>query len=688
MTPPIYSSNGFFHSINPVAPAPPSKDPFNDLTTLMEYLAYFLVPGADQAGNTKRIQDLIDNIDTSKFTDLDKKYFADCKSKIAVLLGAKDYSVSTIFNLYAELHSITLLETTNVNSHMQDAINASILFWGAQANVGYFNAFDMSGQTVHIAFSDSDKASIAQWMSTAYSNLMNNLKLDKGEYTVSDYSYIMLQLESDEFKTAMTNIGNGNPTNTDFGHIATGALMAATYMNSNLPSPPPPFVTRDQINQLVHEIAYFLTPGANIQGNIDRIKALLGNINISGMTPLQQKYFADAKSNLLMDMSIQDFSAASLLRVYSKFSVCIGVPDATTDSHVSGYMNALNILLGSMMLQGKMKAMDLNGNFVAIPGVSDDDKSLLCQSMFISYQSLNFTVLNNKKDFSDADYSAIMSWLLNPDVKQAMQRMHQGVPTAADLTTLVSQTTVAILHFDTPTPAPSRLSAAAAEISSPNTDPDNQIRTLEGYLYGYLLPGMDIGKNTKRITDLLGSIDISTFTDTQKAYFNGAKAKILSLINAQDFSAAALVQTNNELSSIEALPNSPNTDSHFQGWIDTSNVYIGLAMLKGLLHGTDLNGNQVNITSISSLDKNTLYLMMAQSFQNLLNYLPAHRRDFTSDTYAVINTQLLQNSKLINDVNLLEQSALSGTDPDPSVIQEIANIVLPVLGYFNAAPPA
>ncbi len=448
------------------------------------------------------------------------------------------------------------------------------------------------------------------------------------------------------------------------------------------------------INRLIHEIAYFLVPGADIAGNAARIKTLLASIDTSGFTALQKQYFSDAQSSLLDDIGLNDYSPASILRVYTEFYSIIGLPDATADSHMQGYINAANIFLGALLIQGKMNAVDMNGNSVAIGTLSNYDTSLLYQSMFVSYQHLEYELPNQKGDFSDSDYSAIMAWLTNQDFTTAMTHVFQGNPSTSDISDLVNLTGPILLHFDTPTPAASTqsqksLSApnAVSEAAAPN--PYSQILNLEQYLFGFLLPGMDDEKNIARINSLISSIDPSQFSsDMERSYYNDAIAKIADMMKGQDFSAGMILQINNELGVIFGVPNSPNTASHFQGWIDAGNLYLGSELLQGIVYGQYLNGNEIDVTNLSPLDKSSLYLLMANSFQNLVNYIPAHESDFDSNTYNEIQTQLLQNSKLINDANILEQCALSGTDPDPSVIQEIGNIVFLVMGYFNTTPPS
>ncbi|MBS0626004.1 MAG: hypothetical protein JSS32_08140 [Verrucomicrobia bacterium] len=667
----------------------------NDLWAIAQHILDFLVTGADINGNVTWIQNFLKGIDTSKYTDLQKKYLGNIETNINNFIASKDYSFTTILQVAAEALSTAMLPNTNSDSHMQDGVYPGYLFLASELLTGTLNAIDPTGKPATVTISDDEKTALYTQMGVEYSDLTAAIQANKGDYTDAAFAYITSIFNNSSYQAALADLAKGTPSTSDLNLISGMSLylLNSSGMNTDLPPFTPTSQVLDDINQLVHELAYFLVPGADIAGNITRIQTLLNSFNVFGLTPLQQQFFNEAKSNLLLDMTTQNFSAASMLRVYAQFYTVIGTPDATTETHMQGYLDAVNVMLGAMMLQGKMMALDMSGNFVAITGLSSDDQSLLEQSMFTSYKNLEYDVPAHKSDYSDPDYAAIMSWLNNSDFATAMSHIHQGTETAADLANILSSSTPALLHFDTPNPPPqTQVTSAvpASAVSSPSDDPVTiQLRNLEEYLFGFLLPGMDNARNIARINALIAAIDPSKLSsDVARTYYNNAKAEIADMINGQNFSADAILHVVAELSTDEGLPNSPNTESHFHGYVDAMTMYWGSMLMLGKMYGTDINGNRVLITNLSPLNKNSLYLEIANSYQNMLNYIPAHKGDFTSDVYNLIQTGFLQNSKLSNDINILEQSAISGTDPATSVLQDIGTIVFPYLGDFNSAPPS
>ncbi len=327
MTSPIHSSSSVFYSTAPEASEAPeavaaaigSPFPFGDLSILGQHLLYFLVKGADTDGNVSWIQKYLNGIDTSTYTDLQKKYLGNIETNITNLIASKDYSFSTILQVVSEGLSTGLLFSTNSDSHMQDGVYPAYLYLVGKLLSGSFVALDPKGNAATVTISDDEKKALYQQMGAEYSNLIDAIQANKGDYTDAAYAYITSIFQNSSFQTALADLAKGTPSADDLNEIVNMSwnILSSNGMNTDLPPVTPTSQVLDDINQLIHELAYFLVPGADIAGNITRIQNLLNSFNIFGLTPLQQQFFNKAKTNLLIDMSIQDFSPSSMLRIYA-----------------------------------------------------------------------------------------------------------------------------------------------------------------------------------------------------------------------------------------------------------------------------------------------------------------------------------------------------------------------------------
>ncbi|MBS0626002.1 MAG: hypothetical protein JSS32_08130 [Verrucomicrobia bacterium] len=180
------------------------------------------------------------------------------------------------------------------------------------------------------------------------------------------------------------------------------------------------------INLLQQEIYYFMVPGADIQGNIARIKDLLNKIDTSGYTPTEMKYFNDAKQKLLDAMNTGDFAPENLLQIAQEFGATIACPNASnSDFHLHGWMAAAVIYFSYIMCNSNLLyGIDMNGNMVNFQITNEIDRSALYLAVNSAYSDLQAYMPQHQGEFDSASYAAIEK-IVSKDNQKMVQDFSQ-----------------------------------------------------------------------------------------------------------------------------------------------------------------------------------------------------------------------------------------------------------------------